>query len=265
MPEVRPIREPLPVLARSREPEWLLRRYAAERDPALLEELVTRFRPLVTKLALRYVRTSESLEDLEQVGAMGLVKAIERFDPDRGYAFSSFAVPTILGEIKRSIRATAWSAHVPRRMQERVADLRRALEAASARSGSAPTVAELGERLGWEAETVLEAMTAARALSTTSLDGPVGLDGEEAATLADRLGEEDAAYGTVEDRCALERALPALTPAQREVLELRFDQELKQSDIAARLGCSQMQVSRLLRAALERLSTVAGHQSQTPR
>src|SRR3954465_3615663 len=114
MPEVRPIREPLPVLARSREPEWLLRRYAAERDPALLEELVTRFRPLVTKLALRYVRTSESLEDLEQVGAMGLVKAIERFDPDRGYAFTSFAVPTILGEIKRSIRATAWSAHVPR-------------------------------------------------------------------------------------------------------------------------------------------------------
>src|SRR3954451_11651086 len=185
MPEVRPISASTPVLSRSRETKWLLRRYAAERDPALLEELVTRFQPLVTKLAMRYVRTSESLEDLEQVGAMGLVKAIERFDPDRGYAFTSFAVPTILGEIKRSIRATAWSAHVPRRMQERVADLRRTLDAASARSGATPTVPELAEQLGWDTETVLEAMTATRAMSSSSLDGPVGLDGEEAATLAD--------------------------------------------------------------------------------
>src|SRR4051812_9240605 len=211
MPEVRPIREPLPVLARSREPEWLLRRYAAERDPALLEELVTRFRPLVTKLALRYVRTSESLEDLEQVGAMGLVKAIERFDPGRGYAFTSFAVPTILGEIKRSIRTTAWSAHVPRRMQEKVVDLRRAIDEASADGRSTPTVAELALHLGWETESVLEAMSAARALASTSLDGPVAADGEETMTLGERLGEEDHRYAGVEDRMALECALPTLT------------------------------------------------------
>lgn len=262
----RTVPSPDPLLpAGARDSAWLLRRYARDRDPRVLDELVRRFRPLVAKLALRYSRTSEPLEDLEQVGAVGLVKAIERYDPDRGFAFTSFAVPTILGEIKRSIRSTAWSAHVPRRMQERVAELRRLLDEAAARGGPPPTVAELAVLLGWEAETVLEAMTAARALASTSLEAPVAADDGEGATLAERLGDEDASFGDVEDRLALAAALPSLTPAQREVLDLRFGEDLKQSDIAARLDCSQMQVSRLLRTALDRLSVVATHQSRGAR
>jgi RNA polymerase sigma-B factor len=240
----------------------LLRRYAAKPDPATLEQLVVRFTPLVRKLALRYARTSEPLEDLEQVGSLGLVKAIDRFDPERGFAFTSFAVPTILGEIKRSIRDTAWSAHVPRAMQERVAALRRANDVAAGEHGRAPTVGELADRLGWDPEDVAEAMSAARALSATSLDVPTSGEDEDASTLGELLGEEDDAYDRVDDRDAIESALPVLTDMQRAVLDLRFRRDLKQSEIATELGCSQMQVSRVLRGALERLSTVAVHRSQ---
>jgi RNA polymerase sigma-B factor len=232
------------------------------RDPAELDRLVRRFQPLVRKLALRYVRAGEPLEDLEQVGALGLVKAIERFDPNRGFAFSSFAVPTILGEIKRSIRDTAWSAHVPRAMQERVALLRRAIDELARHQGGAPTPRQLAEQLGWDPEDVIEAMSAARALSATSLDAPVsGEAAEDVSPLVDLLGEEDDAYARVDDREAIESALPVLTDQQRAVLDLRFRAEMKQSDIAAELGCSQMQVSRVLRAALEKLSVVAVHRS----
>ena len=239
----------------------LLREYAVTRDPATLERLVVRFAPLVRKLALRYVRASEPLEDLEQVGSLGLIKAIDRFDPDRGFAFTSFAVPTILGEIKRSIRDTAWSAHVPRAMQERVAALRRAIDAEAGEHGRSPTTRELAERLGWDPEDVVEAMSATRALSAASLDVPAGGEGEDTSTLVELIGQEDDAYVRVDDRDAIESALPVLTDMQRAVLDLRFRRELKQSEIATELGCSQMQVSRVLRSALERLSTVAVHRS----
>src|SRR5215212_4216991 len=136
-------------LREQREPDanWLLRRYARTGSPADLDALVRRFRPLARKLALRYARGSEPVDDLEQVANLGLVKAIRRFDPDRGFAFTSFAVPTILGELKRSFRDTAWSAHVPRAVQERVAKVRSESEAWVSRHGHAPTVRELAGRL----------------------------------------------------------------------------------------------------------------------
>jgi RNA polymerase sigma-B factor len=238
-----------------------LRRYRQVRDPAELDRLVRRFQPLVRKLALRYVRAGEPLEDLEQVGALGLVKAIERFDPDRGFAFTSFAVPTILGEIKRSIRDTAWSAHVPRSVQERVTEMRQAAERFAGRHGRAPTVAELSGLLACTEEQVVDAMSAADTLSPVSLDSARHQGEEEDGTLIDRLGSEDGGYERVIDRAAIASGAAALSEMQRQVLRLRFEEDLKQSEIAAALGCSQMQVSRLLRSGLQRLSTVAGHKS----
>src|SRR4051795_5753607 len=164
MPASAPLVMPRAGRSERAESDRLLRRYAAHRDPADLEELVRRFRPLVRKLALRYARGSEPLDDLEQVASLGLIKALDRFDPERGFAFTSFAVPTILGELKRSFRDTAWSAHVPRSVQERVADVRRESDAYAALHGRSPAVRELAERLECDEEAVIEALDAAGAL-----------------------------------------------------------------------------------------------------
>jgi RNA polymerase sigma-B factor len=248
--------------APARDSSELLRRYAEQRDHRDRDELVRRFRPLARKLALRYARGSEPLDDLEQVALLGLLKALNRYDPDRGFAFTSFAVPTILGELKRSFRDTAWSAHVPRSLQERVAELKRATERLSAVDGRTPTVGALAATMRCTEEDVLEAMSAGASLSPVSLDGPRAAADDEDGTVIDRLGDEDDGYGHVEDRAAIDAALPSLTDTQREVLRLRFEADLKQSEIAERIGVSQMQVSRVLRAGLQRLGTVANHQSQ---
>lgn len=241
----------------------LLRRYHESRRPEDLDLLVRRYRPLARKLALRYARGSEPVDDLEQIAALGLVKAIERFDPGRGFAFSSFAVPTILGELKRSFRDTAWSARVPRALQELVAEVRTATDDFAATAGRAPTVSELTAATGHSSEDVVEALQAAQALNPLSMDAHRGgSEGDEDRAFIDRLGGEDDGYERVEDRAAIQSALPALTSVQREVLDLRFSEQLKQSEIAARLGISQMQVSRVLRAALERLGAVANHHSR---
>jgi RNA polymerase sigma-B factor len=238
----------------ARDSTWLLRRYHAERRAEDLDLLVRRFRPLARKLALRYARGSDPVDDLEQIACLGLIKALDRFDPDRGFAFTSFAVPTILGELKRSFRDTAWSAHVPRALQERVAEVRKATDDFAAYTGRAPTVAELTARTGSSPEDIVEALQAAAALSPLSLDAPRGgAEDEDDAAFLDRLGGEDDGYVYVEDRAAIQAALPSLTEIQRQVLELRFSEELKQSEIALRLGVSQMQVSRRLRRSLEQL------------
>jgi RNA polymerase sigma-B factor len=244
----------------ARDVNALFVRYHDEHRPEDLDALVRRYQPLARKLALRYARGSEPIDDLEQIASLGLVKAIERFDPGRGFAFSSFAVPTILGELKRSFRDTAWSARVPRALQERVAEIRHATDDFSAHAGRAPTVAELTAQTGHLEEDVVEALQAAQALSPLSMDAPRGSGEEDEDSLfIDRLGGDDDGYERVEDRAAIEAALPALTDVQRRVLHLRFSEQLKQSEIAARLGISQMQVSRVLRAALERLGAVATH------
>jgi RNA polymerase sigma-B factor len=246
-----------------RDSNVLLRRYAARRDPRDLEELTRRFGPLARRLARRYGRGGEPLDDLEQVANLGLVKALQRFDPGRGFAFGSFAVPTILGELKRSFRDSAWAAHVPRAVQERVGRLREAAAELEAEVGRAPTPRELAARLGCSIEVVLDALAASNALATLSLDG-AGDDAEHP-TIGDALGAEDDGFARVEDLAALAHAFPALTEAQREVLRLRFEEDLFQSDIARRTGVSQMQVSRTLRAAIERLRALVEHQGAVPR
>jgi RNA polymerase sigma-B factor len=246
----------------SDETGWLLRRYARLHDPRDLDTLVRRFRPLARRLALRYARGAEPIDDLEQVANVGLVKALHRFDPAKGYAFTTFAVPTILGELKRSFRDTAWIAHVPRSVQERSARVREAADDLEHQLGRAPTAREIARTVGGTEEDVVEAISALGALASLSLDAPA--HAEDAGPLVEQLGHPDDGYEHAEDLAAIEAALPALTDVQQTVLRLRFDEDLKQSEIARRLGVSQMQISRILRAALERLHAVASHQSRLP-
>jgi RNA polymerase sigma-B factor len=231
----------------------LLARYARDRDPAVREELARRFMPLARRLAARYRSDKEPFDDLVQVASLGLVKALDRFDPERGVAFSSYAVPTILGELKRHFRDRGWSVRVPRDLQERIARVERAAAELPARLGRAPSVNELAERLDLDPEQVLEAMEAAQAHHAMSLDAQPDVEEGEGIAMADRLGDVDPGYDTVERGSTIEGALSALSARDREVLHLRFAEDLTQTEIAERIGVSQMHVSRILRSALDRL------------
>jgi RNA polymerase sigma-B factor len=238
----------------------LFGRYARERRPEDRAELVERFAPLARRLASRYAAGGFGTDDLEQVALLGLLKAVDRFDPEHGASFFSFATPTILGELRRSFRDTAWWAHVPRSLKDRVGELNGAVERLAAAGGHPPGPAELAAWLGWSEEEVLEALEAASARSALSLDAPSSArDDEDGPLVRDTIGGEDPGYELVEDRLALTAALPSLTAFQRTVVRLRFVEDLKQSDIAARTGVSQMHVSRVLSASLKRLTIVAGH------
>jgi RNA polymerase sigma-B factor len=232
----------------------LLRRYSDDPSPAVREELVERFMPLARRLASRYAGGAEPFDDLVQVASVGLVKAIDRYEPERGTAFSTFAVPTILGELKRHFRDRGWSIHVPREVQERILKVERALAELPARLGRAATVEDIAEKLGVSTEQVLEAMHASQGHHAVSLDAspPMG-DGEEPAPLRERIGNEDLGYDTVEYGAAIEGALSEVSQRDREILHLRFVEDLTQSEIADRVGISQMHVSRILRATLDDL------------
>jgi RNA polymerase sigma-B factor len=230
--------------------QQLLKRYARERSPVVREELVNRFLPLARSLANRYAGGPEPTEDLHQVASLGLVKAIEGFDPDLGYTFASYAAPTILGELKRHFRDRGRQVHLPRGLQERIAQVERAVDELPARLQRAPTASDVAEHTDLEVEDVLEAMEAASARRPYSLDATVGPD-EDAATLVDTLGDEDPSYETVEYGEAISRTLDLLPERERMILHLRFVEDLTQSEIATRVGISQMHVSRLLRRALE--------------
>jgi len=242
--------------ARQLERELLIR-YHVHGDLAAREELVERFLPLARDLALRYAYTDEPLDDLLQVASLGLIKAIDRFEPGRGTKFTSYAAPTILGELKRHFRDKGWSLHVPRDLQERTLAVNRATEALSKELGRSPKVGEVAEYLSCSAEQVLEAQEAAASYEAASLDAPVARDDGESASLVDLLGGEDSAYGLVEDREAIARTWKELPDVERSVLELRFMHDLTQREIGERIGYSQMHVSRLLRRALTRLETAA--------
>jgi RNA polymerase sigma-B factor len=209
--------------------------------------------PLARDLARRFLHTGEALDDLTQVAALALVKAIDRFDPERETRFSSFAVPTILGELKRHIRDKCWAVHVPRTLQERAHNVGREREALASRLGRSPTPKELAQALGCATEDVLEALDAAACYAAASLDASMPGD-EEMAGLVKQLGGDDPSYARVEDRDAIVRGWRHLDDLDRTVLVLRFTQELSQREIAARVGYSQMHVSRLLRRALARLN-----------
>lgn len=235
----------------------LLRRYATTRDPVVREELVERFMPLARRLASRYRGDREPLDDLQQVASLGLVKALDRFDPERGVAFSSYAVPTILGELKRHFRDRGWSVRVPRDLQERIAKVERAAARLPAKLGRVPTVNEIAEHLDLEPEAVLEAMQAGHAHHAMSLDAQQQTEDGEGIPLTERVGSEDPGYNTVEYGVAIEDAVKSLSERDRMVLHLRFVEDLTQTQIAERVGVSQMHVSRILRSALERLRAEA--------
>lgn len=227
-----------------------------EHDPAAREELISRHLPLARRLAMRYRNRHEPFEDLVQVASLALVKAVERFEPERGRPFVAFAAPTILGELKRHFRDTSWAVHVNRGALELALRVQSAVEELSKQTGSSPSVADLAVHLELDSESVLEGLEAAAAHYADSLDMPVpgGEDDDaRAATLLDRLGAEDAGYEAVELRGSLAPALARLPHSERHALLLRLEYGLKQSEIASRLGCSQMHVSRLLRRAGERL------------
>lgn len=241
----------------SAEPERVLSRYARSRQRRDFEHLVVRYRPLAMRLAHRYAGRSYGREDLEQVACIGLIKAIQRFDPSRGCAFTTFAIPTILGELRRYCRDTGWSAHVPRGMQERIAAVRIASDVAAASLRRTPTAADVARELGWSDEDVLEALVAGSTRATVPLEG----DSDESAdtySLMERLGETDPRFELVECLSALEASMPALSPAEKRVLRLRFGEDLGLQEIARRLDIPDGQVSRLLTSAIATLRVTVG-------
>jgi len=242
---------------RTRADYALLTRYRRQGDDVAREELVERFLPLARQLARRYARPNEPIDDLFQVASMGLLKAIDRFDPARGNAFSTFAVPTIVGELKRYFRDTGWAVHVPRPIQERIGQVNRAVSELSRELGRSPAPHELASRLDCSAEEVLEALEAAKAFDAVSLDMPRGGAEDEGSAYAETVGEHDERFEMVEYNAVIEPTMAALPERDRLILRLRFERDLTQSEIADRLGISQMHVSRIIRQAVSRLRSAA--------
>jgi RNA polymerase sigma-B factor len=238
--------------------EELFRRYREAPDPVLVEELVRRFEPLARSVARRYYARGEPLDDLMQVATVGLLKAITRFDPARGFAFSSFAMPTMLGELKRYFRDSGWAVHVPRGVKERAVELARVTEKLGAQLGRSPSVAELAEALGATEEQTLDALEAYHARHAAPLDPSAEDDDSTPFRSAAVLGAEDERLEQAEYMTMIARGVETLSDSDRLILYLRFERDLTQSEIARRVGTSQMQVSRLLRAAIEKIRRVSG-------
>jgi len=222
-------------------------------DPHARDAMVERYMALARSLALRYRRSSEPLDDLVQVASLGLVKAVDRWDPDRGIAFSSYAVPTILGELRRHFRDTTWALRPGRDLQERCLAVDEARDALWVELGRSPTVAELAKWVDATPEAVLEALQASEGYSLRSLDAPVREDEDDAATAGDLVGTVERGYDRVEAGVTLEALTTILDDRAREILRLRFEEDLLQVEIAQRVGCSQMHVSRIIRTSLEKL------------
>jgi RNA polymerase sigma-B factor len=239
------------------DPQSLMKEYRATHDPRVREAIVTRFLPLARSLARRFSSGGEPLEDLEQVAALALVKAVDGYDPDRGTAFSSYAVPCIAGAIKRHFRDCGWSVRVPRELQERAMAVHNLENELSSAAGEAPTVAELAAASSLSAEDVLEDRTAYRALHASSLDASTNDADGEAPSLLDTLGTTEDGYGFALDRSAMDSLLSELDERDRSIIELYFREELTQSQIGERLGYSQMHISRLLRRAVGELENAA--------
>ena len=230
----------------------LFEQWRQRRDPRAREMLVERFMPLARKLARRYAGR-ETADDLIQVASLGLLKAIDRFDPSRGTAFTSLAVPTILGELKRYFRDTGWFVHVPRGAQELALKVQEAERRLSTTSGRSPTAQDLAAYLELPVEDVLDGLYAAEAHHATSIDVPLDDDGEEGATLLETFGAEDERFAHVDDALTIADSLHGLSKLERRVVSMYFLEELTQAQIGQRIDVSQMQVSRILRRATDRL------------
>jgi RNA polymerase sigma-B factor len=230
-----------------------------EERESLREELVVAHLNLVRFLAMKFVNRGEPLDDLVQVGTLGLLKAIDRFDTERGVEFTTYATPTVVGEIKRHFRDKGWAVKVPRRLQELNQSVNRSIDALAIELGRSPTVAELAEKLNASEEEILEAQELGQAYNLLSLDSEVGGDGDKKSqTLADTVGMTDAGMELLEDRANLERAFHVLSGRERVIIYLRFYESVSQTEIAARLQVSQMHVSRLQAKALEKLRGALG-------
>jgi RNA polymerase sigma-B factor len=231
----------------------LLARYHEDGDLEARQQVVARYIPFARELALRYRHTDEPFDDLIQVASMGLLKAVDRFEPARGIKFTSYAAPTILGELKRHFRDKGWAMHVPRELQERALAVGRETEALSKRLGRSPTLREVASALGRSVEDVLAASEAAGSYQLSSLDAPVSREADEPSTLVELIGSRDAGFDLVEERREIASSWQALSEIEQRILGLRFTEDLTQREIGERVGYSQMHVSRLLRRALRRL------------
>ena len=238
--------------ARSQQEERvLLQRFFVTRDPSVREQLVERFMPLARSLALRYRGGGESVEDLVQVASLGLLKAIDRYDPERQSSFVAYAAPTILGELRHHFRDHSWSVRLPRSLQERSMRITEVAQEIRGSAQRSATVAEVAERCNLDEHEVIEAMQADQARRTTSLDQPSAWREEESVPVVETIGTDESGFERAESEMASAGA--ELRPKERQALHLRFHQGLTQREIGARIGVSQMQVSRLIRSALDKL------------
>ena len=235
--------------AQQAEDRELMRRYHELGDTSAREKLIARHLPLVRSLARRYAGRGEQLEDIEQVGAIGLIKAIDRFDLEREVSIATYATPNVVGEIKRHFRDKGWAIRVPRSLQELNAKMSGAIDELTAQLGHSPSVAEIAKSLGTTNEEVLEAMEVGTAYTALSLDAGPGGD-DDGGEPMDTIGTEDAEFDRSEDRATLGPALDHLPEREREILRMRFEEGLPQTQIAERVGLSQMHVSRLIRRSL---------------
>lgn len=231
----------------------LFRRFKEEGDMDAREKLVMSHLNLVRFIANKFKNRGEPLDDLVQVGYLGLLKAIDRFDPSRGLEFTTFATPTIMGEIKRHFRDKGWSVRVPRRLQELSAKVNQATDTLTSKLQRSPTIAEIAEYLDASVDEVLEAMESSSAYSSVSLEAPSGMEDDDTPSVIDRYATEDEDLAFTDDHIIIEEALASFSPREREVIEMRFLQGMTQIEIAEKLGISQVQVSRLLRRTLKKI------------
>jgi RNA polymerase sigma-B factor len=256
------IHQPYRGTGRYAEDRALFARYLDTHDPVDRELLIERFLPLARQLARRYQRPEEPFDDLFQVACLGLINAIERYDLDRGVAFSSYAVPTIVGEIKRYFRDRTWSVRVPRDLQELTLKVDRVVADLTTRLHREPTLAEVAAKVGADEEDVLDALEASSAHTAASLDEPWHSDDGSDDTLGDSVGTEERGFACAEDRATVALLMRAVSPREREVLRLRFSEDLTQAEIGEQVGLSQMQVSRIIRQAIGRLRSYAALREQ---
>lgn len=231
----------------------LFRRFKEEGDMDAREKLVMSHLNLVRFIANKFKNRGEPIDDLIQVGYLGLLKAIDRFDPSRGLEFTTFATPTIMGEIKRHFRDKGWSVRVPRRLQELSAKVNQATDTLTSQLQRSPTIAEIADYLDATVDEVLEAMESSSAYSSVSLEAPFGADDDDTPSVIDRYATEDSDLAFTDDRIIIEEALASFSPRERDVIEMRFLKGMTQIEIAEKLGISQVQVSRLLRRTLKKI------------
>jgi RNA polymerase sigma-B factor len=235
------------------DPSVLCSRWTEFHDEGARLTLVKRFLPLARQLARRYERPAVPIEDLEQVASIGLLKAIDRFEPARGLAFTTFAVPTILGELRHYLRDTGWAVHVPRSAQDRARKVNAAVQQLSSQTGRSPTVSEVAEHLGFSSEDVLDGLEIAQAHAAVPLDASRPDDTGARGTVMDLLGETDPRLALADATATVSRAVERLPQRERRILHLRFAEDLTQAEIASRVGVSQMHVCRLLRGSVQHL------------